>query len=314
MRLAAALLFVALTATSALADEAKPADSKPEVTKKKVPFRVVTILPETRQVLMFDKNTGGYVVAEVGQTLEGYRVDEIDEDEVTLIAESGTQVILAGPSTKTPPAPTKAAPATPAAEAPLDPYADGKAAEAPVDPYSDGVPAEAPKAPGEGGVRVATATGGVREATPDNPYPDPVAAFADAVGIDPPAPEAKATPDVKTPEVAASPAKPAPTTPAGAVTIPRAELDAALADFGALAGSFRAQFTAEGLRFDAINDGTILAKAGLKTGDVVTAVDKQPLRSLDDAANLYARAGTVRNTTISVLRAGKPVSLRVTFQ
>jgi len=349
MRLAGAFLFVVLTALPVLADEPKPADSKPEVTKRKVPFRVVTVLPETRQVLMFDKNTGGYVVAEVGMTLEGYRVDEIDDDEVTLLSENGNQIILAAPAKDLPPPPTAAAttaPAKPAAksaapksEAPgvaksetVDPYADGKPADAPVDPYADPEP---PAAAGEGGVRVASAN-------PADPYSDPtVAAFADAVGLTPSTnvrsadadaktpdaktPDAKTpdakTPDAKTPDGAAlaaaatgssKPAGKAP--PASSSVIARAELDAALADFSKLAGSFHAAFTAEGLRFDAINEGTLLAKAGLKKGDVVTAVDNQPLRSLDDAANLYARAGSVRNTTITVLRAGKPVSLRVTIQ
>ena len=334
MRLAGAFLFVVLTALPVLADEPKPADSKPEVTKRKVPFRVVTVLPETRQVLMFDKNTGGYVVAEVGMTLEGYRVDEIDDDEVTLLSENGNQIILAAPAKDLPPPPTAAAttaPAKPAAksaapksEAPgvaksetVDPYADGKPADAPVDPYADPEP---PAAAGEGGVRVASAN-------PADPYSDPtVAAFADAVGLTPSTNVRSAdadakTPDAKTPDGAAlaaaatgssKPAGKAP--PASSSVIARAELDAALADFSKLAGSFHAAFTAEGLRFDAINEGTLLAKAGLKKGDVVTAVDNQPLRSLDDAANLYARAGSVRNTTITVLRAGKPVSLRVTIQ
>src|SRR5687767_12495043 len=97
MRLVSAVLFVALTGSFALAEEAKPADPKPEVTKKKVPYRVVKVLPETGQVLLFDKNKGGHVVAEVGQQLDGFTVDEIDDDEVTLISETGTSVILTSP-------------------------------------------------------------------------------------------------------------------------------------------------------------------------------------------------------------------------
>ena len=41
-----------------LADEPKPADPKPEVARKRVPLRVVRMLPETKQVLLHDRNRG----------------------------------------------------------------------------------------------------------------------------------------------------------------------------------------------------------------------------------------------------------------
>src|SRR5215204_3294412 len=97
MRLVSAFLFVALTGSVVVAEEARPADPKPEVTKKKVPYRVVKMLPETGQVLLYDKHHGNHVVAEVGQTLDGYTVDDIDDEEVTLLAESGAAVILTAP-------------------------------------------------------------------------------------------------------------------------------------------------------------------------------------------------------------------------
>ena len=105
MRLVSAVLFVALTGaltgTAVLAEEAKPADPQPEVAsapaKKKVPFRVVKMLPETRQVLLFDRIRGSHVVAEVGQSLDGYLVEDIDDEEVTLVADSGALVILTSP-------------------------------------------------------------------------------------------------------------------------------------------------------------------------------------------------------------------------
>lgn len=386
MRLVGALLFVALTGSAVLADEAKPADPKPEVTKKKVPFRVVKMLPETGQVLLYDKNKGTHVVAEVGQTLDGYAVEEIDDDAVTLTAANGTQVIL------TAAAPKHRVVKKAADAAPVDPYSEDGAAvaaddtaaskaattkpdsseagAAPVDPYADPEP---PAAPGDGGVRVATA-GGAAAASPAagstapamadpaspaaDPYGDPgIAAFAAAVGATPATPgvhevsanDGKAAGTAKGKSKAGKGAKagkaaptsddgaalaaaatggevPAPAstttasataapTPAGSATvIARSELDGALGDFGKLAGSFRAAFTADGLRFDAVGDGTLLAKVGLRKGDVVTAVDGQPLRSMDDAANLYARAGSVKSTTIQVVRAAKPVTLRVAIQ
>ncbi|HEX5060186.1 MAG TPA: PDZ domain-containing protein, partial [Kofleriaceae bacterium] len=133
------------------------------------------------------------------------------------------------------------------------------------------------------------------------PAPDAAAALA-----------AAATGDATVEVPAAAPPPGAP--PPGAIVLARADLDAALANFSKLAASFHATFTAEGLRMDTINDGTLLAKAGLHKGDVVTAVDGRPLRSLDDAANLYARSSTVRSATVQVLRGGKPTTLRVAIQ
>jgi len=353
MRLASAFLFLALTGSAVLADEAKPADPKPEVTKKKVPLRVVKILPESRQVLLFDKTQGNHVVAEVGQNVEGFVVDDIDDDEVTVSnAETGIQAILAAPAphrAEKDRAAKKAAP-----KAPEDPYSEGEAAPddsatktvskapaktTPVDPYAapDATAPVDPYAPAEANVRVVSA--------PDAPTDPGITAFVDAVS---PAPRAVSMNDkpalgskpaakgknakkpakAETPEApdsaalaaaatgSAAPAAASPTAPASpaATVIARSEVDAALADFGKLAGSFRATFTAEGLRFDAIADGTLLAKAGLKKGDVVTAVENQPLKSLDDAADLYARAGSVRSSTIQVVRAGKPLTLKIAIQ
>jgi membrane-associated protease RseP (regulator of RpoE activity) len=310
MRLVCAVLFVALTGSVGLADEAKPADSKPEVTKRKVPFRVVRMLPETRQVLLLDKNKGSHVLAEVGQNVDGFIVDAIDDDEVTLIAESGAEVILTAPdqSWRRRAAERRAAARKAKQEpAPVDPYATSAD---PVDPYEDKpreVSATTGVQPGEDGVRVASAAA-VDE--PADPYADPaIAAFVEAVGAKPAAPPAKPTVDTS----GLASALTGVTADAPAV-IARSEVNTALADFNKLASSFRAAFTAEGLRFDAINDGSLLARIGLRKGDVITSVDGKPFRSIDDAANLYARASTTRNSTIGVLRAGKPLTLRIAIQ
>jgi membrane-associated protease RseP (regulator of RpoE activity) len=360
MRFVSALLFVALTGSVALAEEAKPADPKPELTKRKVPLRVVKMLPETRQVLLFDKNKGTHVVAEVGQDVDGYLVDDIDDDEVTLVSDTGAEVILTVPDhgSRRKEAERKAAAAAAAKTAT---GAKASASEpAPEDPYAD--PADqAPVATGENGVRVASAGGpsapsagfvDAGPAAPADPYADMdpgVAAFVKAVGATPspasatpaPAPTPTAS-TTKAPTkasndgaalgaaIAGAPsapqtAAPAPgvpaTAPAPAVapgpttaSIKRAEVDAALADFGATASTFRATFTAQGLRLDDVAGGSLLARVGLQKGDTVTTVDGQPLRSLDDAANLYARLPTARGTTLNVLRAGTPVTLRVAIQ
>ncbi len=392
MRLVSALLFVALTGAGALADDATPADPQPDVMRQRLPFRVVKLLPETRQVLLFDRDRGNHVVAEVGQSLEGYLVDDIEADAVTFVAGNGTQIILTAP----PPrherrSGAKARPADPSAEptagatasASDAPRAPTSAPAMPVDPYAEPAP---PATPGEGGVRVASAAGDDTEPFDAGaPDADPgITAFADAVGATPvpvrsappatststltappatststaAAPPATSTstptapPATSTSTPPAPPAPPAPaddtgsalaaaltgapppstassstttgtpaaapasasTSAAGATTLTRAELDGALADFPRLAASFRATFTPDGLRFDALGEGTLLTRIGLRKGDVITSIDGQPLRSLDDAANLYARASSLQAATIQVTRAGTPVTLRVAIR
>ncbi|HEU4613851.1 MAG TPA: PDZ domain-containing protein, partial [Kofleriaceae bacterium] len=125
--------------------------------------------------------------------------------------------------------------------------------------------------------------------------------------------EPAATSTAATSHAATSPATTTATSSATA-TLARGELDAALADFSTLAASFRATFTPAGLRFDTLRDGTLLTRIGLRKGDVITSIDGQPLRSLDDAANLYARASSLRAATIQVTRAGQPITLRVAIR
>jgi hypothetical protein len=105
-----------------------------------------------------------------------------------------------------------------------------------------------------------------------------------------------------------------PPAPAGAVAIPRGELDSALADFARLTAGVRGSFSASGVVIDGVGDGTIFQRAGLRAGDVVTSVDGVRLRTLDDAAGLYARAATARAITAQILRAGKPVTLHVVIR
>jgi membrane-associated protease RseP (regulator of RpoE activity) len=316
------------------------------------------MLPETHQVLLYDKNRGTHVAAEVGQDIDGFILDEIDGDEVTLVAPSGAEVILTAPdmSWRRRAAERKAAKAGKAGQAPhetatasahelgpVDPYADGPAATssaptamAPATPATPPTTsAAAPLAAGDGGVRVASATPGAATVVPADPYAevDPgITAFTDAVGASSPAP-ARATPapskpapsDAKVDAAAGlaaaatgSPAVVAPAAPAApaspAFNLTRAEIDTALADFGATAVTFDAAFVTGGLRFDHIAKGTILAKLGLLDGDLLSSVDSQPVRSLDDAASLYARAGTAKAATLYVVRSGKPVALKVTIR
>jgi S1-C subfamily serine protease len=94
----------------------------------------------------------------------------------------------------------------------------------------------------------------------------------------------------------------------------RTDVNAALSNFGKLAASVHGELTPDGAKLDTIAPDSLFAKAGLRAGDVIASVDGQPLRSLDDAASLYARAGGVKSLTLAVIRAGKPLTLRVTIQ
>src|SRR5262249_41808740 len=119
--------------------------------------------------------------------------------------------------------------------------------------------------------------------------------------------------DVLTGNATASTPAPA-TTANGPTILARAEVDTALANFGALSGAVHGTFTPNGAKLESIAPGSLFAKAGLKAGDIINSVDNQPMRSLDDAANLYARAGSARSVTMVITRAGKPMTLRVVIQ
>jgi S1-C subfamily serine protease len=94
----------------------------------------------------------------------------------------------------------------------------------------------------------------------------------------------------------------------------RTDVDGALRDFAALSAALHGRFSASGLAVDAVSDGSIFQRAGLRAGDVIASVDGATLRSLDDAANLYARAPTASAFSVQVVRDGKPLTLHVVIQ
>jgi len=98
------------------------------------------------------------------------------------------------------------------------------------------------------------------------------------------------------------------------VVLSRRDVEAALADFGRLTASIRGSFSASGVVVDAVSDGTLFQRAGLRAGDVIASVDGIRLRSLDDAANLYARASSASAITAQIVRGGKPMTLHVAIR
>jgi S1-C subfamily serine protease len=116
------------------------------------------------------------------------------------------------------------------------------------------------------------------------------------------------------PATAATAAAATPAAPGETIAISRSELDSALADFAALTAAVHGSFSASGATIVSVADGSIFRRIGLRAGDVITSVDGVRLRSLDDAANLYARASTAAAVTAQIVRGGKPVALRVVIQ
>jgi hypothetical protein len=307
MRLFRAVLLVALASSVAAADGSK------------VPLRVVRVLPSTNQALMFDKTRDTHVLAAVGETVDGFTVEDVGDDEVTLTGADGAQVVLAAPDRPWERAPHRA-PARPAKPQPP------KAEPAPIDPYADPDvrTVEAPAVDAGEGVRVAEAPAAEPAAPPVvDPLPPPIAAApsapapaAVAPAVAPPvapptaptvivsAPATETAPVAATVAVVAAP-------DSAPVSLTRAQLRARLADFGALAAAIHAELTPDGVRIEAVGADSLFAQLGLRANDVITDIDSRPVRSLDDAAELYARAATARNITAHVQRAGKPITLRV---
>jgi hypothetical protein len=375
-RLAGILLLV-LGAT-AFAETTEPAETPapppkveaPAASAKssKFPLRVVKILAESEQALLFDKNRGRHVLVEVGEAVGDYTIASIDEDEVTLAGKDiPVEVVLAAPETreskKAKRAAKKAAAdkAAAADAAPEDPYA-ATAKKAPADPYAeDDAPsdetardvsaaiggAEIEDKPiravtwGKEGEKSTTSPFATMDADAAKPsadvanagkpatkpapkgQPAPAPTSDDETDADAPAIDAKPTapatkkPPSWTPEDAEAPIADAPATAMKAdapTRLSKKEVNLALNDFASLSSSIDGSFTAKGLTLDKVAASSVFAKAGLVAGDIVTAVNGKPLRTIDDAADLYARAGSMKSANVQILRAGKPQTLRIAIQ
>jgi C-terminal processing protease CtpA/Prc len=170
---------------------------------------------------------------------------------------------------------------------------------APEDPYGADEPAGA-STPRE--ISAALETSGetrsvsATPATPAKPRRDAVDALLEL--------QAEAVRDAELQEMADASAK-------NTATLARKEIDAALKDFGALINAVSGAFTPTGVRIDRVAGGSVFAKAGLRAGDVIVAVDGKPVRSLDDAADLYVAASASRAFAVQLQRGGKPVSLHI---
>ncbi|HEY0191077.1 MAG TPA: hypothetical protein VGC42_08140, partial [Kofleriaceae bacterium] len=257
MRLVVGVFALSMLGSLAHADNPAPEPAAPGP-RARIPLRVVRVMPDSHQALLYDRERSTHVLAEVGGTVEGYTVESIDDDEVSL-SRDGKEVVLAAPIYRRAPATAHEAdgapaPAKAAGPAPLDPYADLPAAgEVRVAHAPDAVSSTGPlppdpdvhvaRAPDAGPVRVASAVPTPAAATPATPTPATPATATPATATPAtPTPATTASAAAPTPAAAPSPVVLGPAAPseprtapapATSVTLARGELDAALADFGA---------------------------------------------------------------------------------
>lgn len=101
-----------------------------------------------------------------------------------------------------------------------------------------------------------------------------------------------------------------------AYSLSRQELNSVLQDprqqvffngrFGAAPGG--------GVRVEEAPGGSLLEKLGIKTGDIITGVNGQPVNSQGDLVRLYQQFGTLSSIRAEVRRGGAPVMLSYTIQ
>lgn len=383
LRLVSGVFALTVLAPLVQAGDAKspPSASAAEPARSKVALRVVRVMPESHQALLFDRVRATYLLAELGGTVDGYAVEDIDDEQVTLRSGDKLLVLVAAPrgdlhryerdGDRTDPAVPRSVSARrtgepvasvgdPGPSGPIDPYAESsiravsatapvsRDAEAPVrtiEPGDGGIrvvqapnsasgaAAARPIQAGDDGVRVAQAPGSAGEpaipvapsrmmapssARPISAAPTSDArAMADAMSAEHPArsrqPGLDSGPVPSGSTVAGADAAGSPELPSS-VVLTRSEVDRALSDFARLTQAIRGQFTAAGAVVLSVSDGSVFQRVGLLAGDVIATVDGVRLRSLDDAAGLYARASSAKALTAQIVRGGKPVTLHVTIQ
>jgi general secretion pathway protein C len=69
-----------------------------------------------------------------------------------------------------------------------------------------------------------------------------------------------------------------------------------------------------GVRVDGAGANTLAGKLGLQSGDVISAVNGQPVNSAGDLARLYSQFNTLSAVRVEVKRAGAPTVLNYTIQ
>jgi general secretion pathway protein C len=61
----------------------------------------------------------------------------------------------------------------------------------------------------------------------------------------------------------------------------------------------------EGFRLSGIKTDSLVRKMGLRNGDVITGVNGNPIRTMEDAMGFYQQLGGADNVTLQVKRRGR---------
>ncbi|HWN68191.1 MAG TPA: PDZ domain-containing protein [Haliangium sp.] len=96
-------------------------------------------------------------------------------------------------------------------------------------------------------------------------------------------------------------------------SLSRKEFDAAISDFDALARDMQVSLTADGVRVDEVAPASLAYRMGVRAEDVVLDVDGKKLRSVNDAAAIYARLMDAERFAVKVRRGTGIITLRYQF-
>lgn len=220
--LGAAAVLIGLVVTPAAAD----------LPRKSPRASLVQVLRGGKQALLLDRGSGEYQVVKVGDAVQGFRVTEIEDDQIVLASPAAPERFFVLPLVEAPPAPATG-PAAGANVSSAPPTAAPPTAAPPVS--APALPA-APSTPSEGDAIDEPDDGVV------DPYSAPLdpagPAPADSMGLDPidpydtsarspgEVPSVIAPPDSRAPASPAAPSKPvapsttAPSNPAPSTTAP----------------------------------------------------------------------------------------------
>jgi len=290
------------------------------------PLKVVGIMPDTNQVLVWDEAATEYKIAKVGDTIEGWKVleiaarekrvtvaqDDIRDDLVlTRLPRSGALVTYGSKVVPAPAAPP--APRTPPGSAPTSGIPGVPAAlPTPVPPTATVAPG--PNAPVPTDMLAAP---GAEPLDPYGPPPGRPAADADAQPLDPYAAQAVPLPPVtpSQPTVIQDDGGAGPGPGASDMIVERhvlrrGELDREINDFDRLMATVRvAPANGGGFVLVKIEPISWLASIGMRQGDVVRSIAGETVSTVDDAARVYARLRSLSSFIVEIQRGPRRVLL-----
>lgn len=296
------------------------AESAPAAAPAAPHARVETVFEGATQALLFDQDRGEYVVVRPGDSFQGLSVTSVKKDQVVL--SSGDQhFVLVLPSSPAP-AVAKAAPRVTTAavptlpDEPIDPYghppgpspslAPEPGPKTPVDPYAPDPGAGPPP------TSIPTSTPPSPTTTPSLPSLDPL--VPPTHGNPNPAANLDPSPAVNLDPSPTPPADPETSSPAVKdehITVSRAELDAALADFTALSREIQLAREGQRIRIRQIATGSFPHRLGLRAGDLLVSVADKAVSDLDAAAEAYAVVRRADQFEIKLYRGDNRMKIHV---